>query len=237
MRCSFATLWPRRNVALRYWADKQHEAALSKVGGTQEWQPSRVLTDCYRAEGGMMRLLSKVAVASAVLALAACGGSDYSPDSDVGPRSGPVNKYNPADDSLFGEDGASLSAVFGGGSTRRTPGQSDAIPVNKYLWRAALDTLSFLPLSSTDPFTGVIATDWGANPDAPGERFKVTAYMVRPTLAASSLKVAVYREVRGEGGAWVPASVSADTARKIEDAILIRARQIRIAEVEGGATG
>ena len=122
-------------------------------------------------------------------------------------------------------------------AAKNTPGQSDAIPVNKYLWRAALDTLSFLPLASTDPFTGVIATDWGANPDAPGERFKVTAYMVRPTLAASSLKVAVYREVRSDGGAWVPASVSADTARKIEDAILTRARQIRIAEVEGDATG
>lgn len=184
-----------------------------------------------------MRLIFKIAAVSVAGVLASCGGSNYAAKEDVGPRSGPVKKYNPSDDSLFGEDGASLSAVFGGGSARNTPGQSDAIPVNKYLWRAALDTLSFLPLASTDPFTGVIATDWGANPDAPGERFKVTAYMVRPTLAASSLKVAVYREVRGDGGAWVPASVSADTARKIEDAILTRARQIRIAEVEGNSTG
>ncbi len=188
------------------------------------------------SEGGMMKLPLISALVATVLVMASCDGSDYSAEEAVGPRSGPAGKYNPADDSLFGEDGASLSALLGGGSAGKTPGQSDAIPVNKYLWRAALDTLSFLPLSSTDPFTGVIATDWGANPDAPGERFKVTAYMVRPTLAASSLKVAVYREVRGEGGAWVPASVSADTARKIEDAILTRARQIPIAEVEGGTT-
>ena len=173
---------------------------------------------------------------SALLVLSACGDGNYAYKDPGGPQL-PRHKYDPANGSIFGDDGVSLSSVLGDSNSRKTPGQSDAIPVNKYLWRAALDTLNFLPLSSTDPFTGVIATDWGANPDAPGERFKVTAYMVRPTLAASSLKVAVYREVRGEGGAWVPASVSADTARKIEDAILTRARQIRIAEVEGNSTG
>lgn len=183
-----------------------------------------------------MKLFGTIAAVTLAVALAACGSNQRAQE-PVGPRSGPTGKYNPNDESVFGEGGASLNNILGSGSARKTPGESDALPVNKYLWRAALDTLSFLPLSSTDPFTGVIATDWGANPDAPGERFKVTAYMVRPTLAASSLKVAVYREVRAEGGAWVPAAVSADTARKIEDAILTRARQIRIAEVEGGATG
>ena len=196
-----------------------------------------VYSDAWMAKGGMMKKIGGLMAIVAAMSLTACGGGDYGAEKDTAPRSGPTNRYDPNQVGIFGEDGASLSAIFGGGSARKTPGQSDAIPVNKYLWRAALDTLSFLPLASTDPFTGVIATDWGANPDAPGERFKVTAYMVRPTLAASSLRVAVYREVRGEGGAWVPASVSADTARKIEDAILTRARQIRIAEVEGDATG
>ena len=177
-----------------------------------------------------------VLLSTAALVLVACSG-DQRPQEPVGPRPGPSNRYDPNQESLFGEGGASLSNVFGS-NKRKTPGDgAGGVPVNKYLWRASLDTLSFLPLASTDPFTGVIATDWGANPDAPGERFKVTAYMVRPELAASSLKVAVYREVRSEGGAWVPASVGADTARKIEDAILTRARQIRIAEVEGKATG
>ena len=74
--------------------------------------------------------------------------------------------------------------------------KASSLPVNKFLWQASLDTLSFLPLASTDPFTGVIATDWGAAPNQPGERFKVTAYMLSPALAASSLRVAVYREVR-----------------------------------------
>jgi hypothetical protein len=120
--------------------------------------------------------------------------------------------------------------ILGGGDEKARQ------PVNKFIWQAALDTLSFLPLTSTDPFTGVIVTDWGSTPDAPGERLKVTAYILDAGLSAASLKVAVYREVQTEAGLWVPAPVSADTAGKLEDAILTRARQIRIAALdeEGG---
>lgn len=141
--------------------------------------------------------------------------------------------------SVFGDGGLSVGTLmsgeaFGGGETR-APG--DALPVNRFLWQASLDTLGFLPLASTDPFTGVITTDWGMAPQSPGERFKVTAYMVSPALEASSLKVAVYRQIRTPDGAWVPAAVNPDTARRLEDAILTRARQIRIAELDGTATG
>ncbi|MEO0361235.1 MAG: DUF3576 domain-containing protein, partial [Pseudomonadota bacterium] len=76
----------------------------------------------------------------------------------------------------------------------------------------------------------VIATDWGASPEAPTERFKVTAYVVDPTLSANSLRVAVFREIRSPEGAWVTAPVSGVTARRLEDAILVRARQLRIEE-------
>ncbi|MEM7270234.1 MAG: DUF3576 domain-containing protein [Pseudomonadota bacterium] len=106
-------------------------------------------------------------------------------------------------------------------------------PVNRFLWRASLDTLAFLPLNSTDPFTGVIATDWAASPDAPNERFKVAAYIKNPQLAPSSLQVALFREIREPGGAWVTAPVSGATARSLEDAILVRARQLKIADREG----
>ncbi|MEM6945982.1 MAG: DUF3576 domain-containing protein [Pseudomonadota bacterium] len=129
----------------------------------------------------------------------------------------------------FGSGGiasSGIGGVFGG------EGDREGIPVNKHLWRASLDTLSFLPLASTDPFTGVIATDWGATPDAPGERFKVTAYVVNSELAASSLRVAVFRETINEGGVWIPGAVDPTTPRQIEDAILTRARQIRLAEAE-----
>lgn len=118
---------------------------------------------------------------------------------------------------------------------RATDGENGgALLVNKHLWRASLDTLSFMPLVSTDPFSGVIATDWTSNPDAPGERVKVSAYVTGLRLEARSLKVAVYREVKGADGAWVSAPVADATPRRLEDLILTRARQIRVADLEAG---
>ena len=166
------------------------------------------------------------------LAVAGCGGG---PNPEPAPT-GPVGRG--AQGSVFGDEGTSLGNIVNGGIFgRRGQEQGDLLPVNRFLWQAALDTLSFLPLASTDPFTGVIATDWGAAPNRPGERFKITAYMQSPTLAASSLRVAVYREVRSPGGVWMPAAVEPETARKLEDAILTRARQIRIADLEGATRG
>lgn len=104
------------------------------------------------------------------------------------------------------------------------------LPVNKYLWRGTLDTLAFLPLSSTDPYGGVIVTDWGAAPDAPEERFKVTAYITSAELKPQSLHVVVNRQKKDGSGSWVAAPVADDTGRKLEDAILTRARQIKISD-------
>ncbi|MEM1314216.1 MAG: DUF3576 domain-containing protein [Pseudomonadota bacterium] len=105
------------------------------------------------------------------------------------------------------------------------------LPVNRYLWRASLDTLNFLPLASTDPFSGVIATDWAAADGSTEERYKVTVYISEPTLEATALQVAVFREAMDENGAWRPAEVSSATPRRLEDAILTRARQLRVAEL------
>jgi len=185
------------------------------------------------------RGLGAAAIAIAVV-VGGCGGSgQYAAEPDTAPKSGPSRQYDPQrDESIFGEGGASLgslsnSSLFGGSDKERQGG----IPVNKYLWRASLDTLAFLPLASTDPFTGVIATDWGATPDAPGERFKVTAYLLSSDLSAAALKVAVFREKLDEKNVWVPAPVNPETPRQIEDAILTRARQIRIAELGGSDAG
>ncbi|MGF1500537.1 MAG: DUF3576 domain-containing protein [Paracoccaceae bacterium] len=133
---------------------------------------------------------------------------------------------------LFGDDlnASSLldGTLFSGGNDQ----DGDALPVNKFLWQASLDTLSFMPLASTDPFTGVIATEWSTSPSAPGERFKVTVYLIRPALEASSLRVAVFREARSAEGVWIPQPVSTETIVRLENAILTRARQIRIAGIE-----
>lgn len=186
----------------------------------------------------------RIAAIAVVAGLTAgCGGGSYAAKKEDPslPRSGPKKKYDPSrDESVFGSGGLSVGNLRSGSTGGLLGGGDDGkarLPVNKFLWQGALDTLSFLPLSSTDPFTGVIATDWGATPEAPGERFKVTAYILSPALSAAALKVAVYRELRNEQGFWVPAPVDPATALKLEDAILTRARQIRIAALGEGASG
>ena len=101
------------------------------------------------------------------------------------------------------------------------------IGVNSFLWRAALDTLAFMPLASNDPFGGVIITDWRIDPNAPTERFKMTVYILDPRLRADGVKVNVFKQVNGVNG-WVDAQVDPDTPLQIENAILTRARQLRL---------
>lgn len=110
-------------------------------------------------------------------------------------------------------------------------GPGAKIGVNAILWRASLDTVSFMPLASADPFGGVIITDWYSNPDAPNERFKITIYILDKRLRADAVKVSFFRQAK-QGGRWVDAQVGAESARRIEDQILTRARQLRIAQAE-----
>jgi hypothetical protein len=89
-----------------------------------------------------------------------------------------------------------------------------------------------MPLASADPFGGVIITDWYRDPNAENERLKVTVYILDRRLRADGVKVAVFRQTRDERGDWVDARVAASTALQIENAILQRARQLRISTIE-----
>ena len=128
-------------------------------------------------------------------------------------------------------------SVLDGQSIRQTLlGQGiddNRLPVNKYLWRASLDVLDFLPLASVDTFSGVIATDWGAAPGASNERVRATVYVRDAELTATALDVSVFREMLSPGGVWQSATVSPQTADQLENAILTRARQLRIEDVDG----
>jgi hypothetical protein len=93
------------------------------------------------------------------------------------------------------------------------------VEVNKYIWQASLEVLNFLPIESVDPFTGVIVTGYGRPPGG-GRAYRATIYVQDPALDARSLKVAL----QGQGGG----SVAPETVRAIEDAILTRARQLRV---------
>jgi hypothetical protein len=120
-------------------------------------------------------------------------------------------------------------AACGGGDRPRTElqaAQLNTIGVNAYLWRAALETVSFAPLLQADSNGGVIVTDWYANPANPGERVKLTVTILDQDLRADALRVAASRQV-AEGGNWVEAPVQAATVQKLEDIILTKARDLR----------
>ena len=116
--------------------------------------------------------------------------------------------------------------------TQLAPSRMTTIGVNGYLWKAALDTVSFAPLLQADANSGVIITDWYANPKVPGERVKLTVTILDQDLRADALRVAASRQVQ-QNGTWVEAPVTAATVQKLEDIILTRARDIRRAAVPG----
>ena len=116
--------------------------------------------------------------------------------------------------------------------TELAPSRMTQIGVNSYLWRAAVDTLSFAPLITADSNGGVIVTDWYANPNSPGERVKLTVSIIDQELRADALRVAASRQVN-QNGVWVDAPVAAATVQKLEDIILTRARDLRRTTVSG----
>jgi hypothetical protein len=133
-------------------------------------------------------------------------------------------------DTSFSRIGGDDSGVIFGTAKKRDDssggGGGGGIGVNAFLWRGALDTLSFLPLSSADPFGGVIITDWYAPADATGERFKATAYILGRELRSDAIRVTVFRQVN-QGGRWVDAPVSPVVQADIENKVLDRARKLR----------
>jgi hypothetical protein len=119
------------------------------------------------------------------------------------------------------------------GTTAISGGTSRTVGVNSYLWHATLDTLSFMPLASADPFGGVIITEWYSPPNTPNERIKVTIYILDQHLRADGIKIAVFRQTRSNEG-WVDSPVNPETASKLEDSILMRARELRLATAGSG---
>ena len=166
------------------------------------------------------------------LALAACG---YSKPNPTPINYGGLGSGGVGDVADIGRLGGEDSGVLVG-NTKKS-GSSDAgsggtgIGVNAYLWRGALDTLGFMPLNSVDPFGGVIITDWYTPAESPNERMKVQITILDRELRADGVRVAVFKQQTSpKGGAWVDAQVDPRTNTEIENAILTRARQLRIAQ-------
>jgi len=125
---------------------------------------------------------------------------------------------------------ASLSACGGSRNVQKQVVADVAGGVNPYLWRASLDTLDEMPVSSADPLGGLIVYDWRTFPDAPSERIKATVYILDTRLRADGVNVSVFRQTN-QGGAWVDATVDPETEEQIENAILSRARSLKASEI------
>lgn len=127
---------------------------------------------------------------------------------------------------VFGEGG-----LFGGDSKNQSDNGATGVGVNSLLWRASLDTISFMPLVSADPFGGVIITDWYTPPQTPDERFKVNIYILGRALRADGVRASVFRQTN-QGGTWADSPVALNTSTDLENAILTRARQLRMSGVQ-----
>ena len=114
------------------------------------------------------------------------------------------------------------------GGNKNNNGSATGIQVNAYLWRATLDTLSFMPLVSADPFGGVIITDWYSPPATPDERFKANAYILSQQMTANAIQVSLFHQIL-QNGQWVDAPVDPNTVSGLEDRILSRAADLRAA--------
>ncbi len=179
-----------------------------------------------------IRSITMAVVTICVFTLAACGSveTEYAyPESQSNKRlPAKYSNEKSTDGSIFGDDdGFNLFGLFGSDSSK-SGGGGGGVGVNSFLWRASLDTVSFMPLASADPFGGVIITDWYAPPESPDERFKMNIYILGRQLRADGIRVAVFRQAQ-RAGTWTDASVKTDTSISLENQILTRARQLRIA--------
>jgi hypothetical protein len=178
-----------------------------------------------------MTTMRKSALIRSGLALTALGLClSFSGCASLGQKGGATASANttaPSED-----DKVDFGHLFGGKKQSKSANTEQAgIGVNAYLWRASLDTIAFMPLTSADPFGGVIITDWYANPQSPDEQFKVTVFILDSRLRADALNVSIQKQIRA-GDRWVPADVSQQTQLDIENAILTRARELRLSNVK-----
>jgi hypothetical protein len=173
-----------------------------------------------------IRLNAVTVAVAAAMALAGCSNTKPNPtDPGYSGMQAPGSTGAMPGGSILGDS----ALVFGTAKNRSgdsSAGGGGGLGVNAYLWRGALDTLSFMPLSSADPFGGVIITDWFTPAASNGERFKATAYILGRELRSDGVRVTIFRQVL-QNGQWVDAGVSPVTVGEIENKVLSRARELR----------
>jgi hypothetical protein len=177
---------------------------------------------------GVRRILI-LAAASLTASLVGCAWGDPQSTYPEYQKHGRGPHTSTPPESVFGPGGLSL---FGTDESQELDQGGSGIAVNSYLWHASLDTISFMPLASADPFGGVIITDWYTPAESPDERLKVNIVILGPQLRADGVRASVFRQQRDGTGVWVDATVAPATVTELENAILTRARELRIASAD-----
>jgi hypothetical protein len=179
----------------------------------------------------MVRAMKKfLVIASIPLVLVACGQGRQVQMDEYGDDSRRARVQG----RLAGGDGIMIFGTDRSAQQRAAAAEGAGLGVNAFLWRASLDTLSFMPLASADPFGGVIITDWYSPPGAPGERFRASAFILGRQLRSDGVRVTVFRqELRGN--VWVDSRPSEAMNAEFEDRILGRARELRSVSVSAAA--
>jgi hypothetical protein len=170
----------------------------------------------------MKKSILLLSSAFSILALSACEGAKVEqkyPSSYK--REGLEGGIYEDPDTIFGGD-----SIFSNKKDDESDDKGTRIGVNGHLWRAALDTVSFMPIASADPFGGTILTEWYESKETPGERHKLNVLILDRELTADGVRVSVFKQKR-VGNSWRDEPTSEDMARQLEDSILTRARQMR----------
>jgi hypothetical protein len=167
--------------------------------------------------------MSKVSLSLLALSLT-LAGCDSGPltddDSDILDAK---NQRHQKMGNLFGDE----IFVFGGNNEKTA--EAAGITVNEFLWRASLDTVSFMPLRTVDPFGGVILTEWYTPTGSHNERLKVDVFVLDRQLRSNGIRVAIHKQVfNGSTKAWIDQKVNPKTVNDFEEAILTRARQLKV---------
>ena len=171
-----------------------------------------------------MNKKSQVLLATLAIAIVGCSSVDNLKSEADYPRS-PEEQRRERLGKLSGEGGLKL---FGGSDDSKSSSANVGIGINSYLWRATLDTLSFMPLASADPFGGVIITDWHEDQKTRGERFKVNVVILDQKLTSNALSVSIFKQDFNKLRGWADTKANPQLVRDMEHKILTRARELRV---------
>lgn len=158
------------------------------------------------------------------LLLSACG--TISPDAEQSYPKTEEDRRKARLGKITGEEGL----ILGGASDDDKDAGKNPLSVNSFLWRATLDTLAFMPISSADPWGGTVLTDWYEDPAAPGERYKLNVLILDRQLRADSLKISAFKQRKTNQG-WSDMPTDPTLGRKLEDTVLTRARELRVKQM------